>query len=134
MLVHPSRAARFEPPPDRGLEPTACEIHECFVVEPTLLIGEWGIELPSRTRWFFEDADEAREEARDWLERIERRHRASGAHAHVRHGQVLVNPATGRPTTQLFGAAPILDLLQIGIALDHPGEESPGFCASIALQ
>lgn len=110
----------YDPPPAGGLDPNACETHECFVVDPVLLLGERGIEFPRPGgRWFFEDPADARRDARRWLGSIERS-QASGAHAHLRHAEVFVDPCTGRPTSQLAGAAPIIDLMAVGCALDHP--------------
>jgi len=110
----------YDPPPAGGLDPSACETHECFLVDPVLLLGERGIEFPRPGgRWFFEDPADARRDARRWLGSIERS-RASGAHAHLRHAEVFVDPRTGRPTSQLAGAAPIIDLMAVGCALDHP--------------
>jgi hypothetical protein len=112
----------YDPPPDGGLDPTVCETHECFLVDPVVLAGERGVEIRlANSRWFFEDVSDARRDARRWLERVERSH-ASGAHAHVRHGEVFIDPRTGRPTSQLAGGAPIIDILQTGCALDHPSE------------
>lgn len=113
----------YDPPPDGGADPTACETHECFLVDPVLLAGQRGIEIGlANSRWFFEDITDARRDARRWLERVAASRGASGAHAHVRHGEVFVHPSTGRPTSQLAGAAPIIDILQVGCALDHPCE------------
>lgn len=134
MLDLPIRAIRYRPPPPGGLDPCACETHECFLVEPAVLLGERGIELPLGLRWFFEDADAARAGAREWLGRIDRSRQASGARAHVRHAEVLIDPATGEPTTQLQGPALILDLMPIGCALDDPAEHWPGARAALVLQ
>jgi hypothetical protein len=110
----------YDPPPAGGLDPEACETRECFLVEPVALLGERGIEIPLPDgTWFFEDITYARQAARRWLERMERS-LASGARAHVRHGEVLVHPRTGCPTSQLAGPAPILDLMQTGCALEQP--------------
>jgi hypothetical protein len=117
-LVH---RVPYEWPPRGGVDASTCETHACYLVCPVLLMGERGVEiaLPSGD-WFFEDPADAWADARRWLKSVERIPGATGAHAHVRAAEVLVDPMTGQPTRQLAGNVPIIGTLESGAALDYP--------------
>jgi hypothetical protein len=97
-------------------------------------MGERGIEIPLQTRWFFDEVDAARASAREWLRRVDRGRGAAGARAHVRQAEVLVDPASRAPTTQLYGPTLILDLMAIGCALDDPADDWVGGHVALVLQ
>jgi hypothetical protein len=124
VLRDDAQRVLYDEPPTGGLDPAACATHECFLVDPVLLLGERGIEvaLPDGG-WFFEEIADARQAARRWLAVIERSH-AARARVDVRHGEVLVDPRTGRPTSQLAGPAPILDVMVTGCALTQQPAEA----------
>ena len=89
---------------------------------------------PPTDAWFHEDADAGQGAARQWLTWTERFQSARGAHADLRHGEVLVNPLTDVPPVGYFSSAPIIALLQIGCALDHPDQGWAGFCPVFVLE
>lgn len=121
VVLEAASRVLYAPPPDGGLDPTACELHECFMVIPVVLLSERGIEIPpGERRWFFEDLDVASRAAWRWLERISTTVHVTGAHAHIRHADVLIDPRTGRPTSQLAGPAPILEPIEVGCVVDAP--------------
>jgi hypothetical protein len=104
----------YDPPPEGGLDPPACERHECFLIDRSLLFGERRIEIPMPGgAWFVEELPTARMLGRAWLARAARG-RVAGARALISHGDVLVDPRTGRPTCQLAGPARLIDLLESG--------------------
>jgi hypothetical protein len=134
VLDLPLRAAVYRSPPVGGLDPHRCETYECFVIEPAVLLGERGIEIPLGKRWFFDEIDAARASAREWLARMDRARGVAGARAHVRHAEVLIDPATEAPTTQLHGPTLILDPMATGCALDDPADDWVGAHVALVLQ
>ena len=110
MLELAERVA-YDPPPAAGLDVASCDARECFAVEPVVLVGERQIEiLPPDGVWLFEELAPARRAARCWLAALAHSH-AVGGLARIRHGEALIDPASGRPTSQLAPLAPILDVL-----------------------